>query len=225
MASKQSKKENYLSTEGITSLRWIIKLTFLSHWTVPNSRTIIILASVFGCLVVVGLLLVLLYIYSSDTLNWNSTTSSLKKSKSKKKSKKIKSKKCRTGGSSRRRKRGHSSTVQNMKAPGTPAPPSLLDSRFGKMDSKLILNVSVDKPSKSDLSADKFAEQGTSKTTMPTLHSQVKADRSLVPKSASVKKSSRLRSHGCKSKIGKKNRSCNRNKSFACSTVRSKDYW
>lgn len=189
----------------------------------PNSRTIIIFSCIFGCLIVVALILVLLYIYSSDTLNWNSTTSSLKKSKSKKKSKKRKSKKCRTGGSSRR-KRGHSSTVQNVKAPGTPAPPSLLDSRFGKMDSKLILNVSVDKPSKSDLSADKFAEQGTSKTTMPTTHSQVKGDRSLVPKSASVKKSGRLRSHGGKSKIGKKNRSCSRNKSFACSTVRSKDY-
>ncbi|KAH9405927.1 hypothetical protein TYRP_014224 [Tyrophagus putrescentiae] len=104
---------------------------------------------------------------------------------------------------------------------------SALNSRFGKIISNLVLNVSVDEPSHSDLDADKFAKAKVSKTPKHKhCGHPIKTDRSSVPKWTMVKKTQSHslgdQSHSAaKTRRSKGNR--RHNTSGAHTTVRSTD--
>ncbi len=188
-----------------------------------------ILAVVLGSLLVIGIIAALVYMLFGGDQN---TKSSALSKKNTRRSKKRKSTKCRTSGrssSKRRKRRDHASTVQSLKAvpPPPPPPPSRLDSRFGKIISNLVLNVSVDEPSHSDLDADKFAKAKVSKTPKHKhCGHPIKTDRSSVPKWTMVKKTQSHslgdQSHSAaKTRRSKGNR--RHNTSGAHTTVRSTD--
>lgn len=224
-------KVNNPTTEGKKNQNLKNRVLHFLIFAAASSLALLILAFILGGLLAVGLIAALLYTLFGGYQNTQNLTLS-KRSKGKS-SRKGKSKKCRTSGrsSSKRRKRNHSSGVQSGKA--VPPPPSRLDSRFGKIISNLVLNVSVSEPSKSDLDADKFADKA-SKTPKVKLGQPIKANWSSLPKLVLTKKNGtksawHTRSHSRadpshsagKTRRVKMNR--RHNSSGTHTTVRSKD--